>query len=121
MHNSNNVKSETNWERVKREAASDTSIPFNAEDEVYDPNNDAASEAFLEHAVIRRGRGPQRKPVKQAISIRLSPEVITYYRSKGKGWQSLMNADLKRGIKRRTANASATTIPPQGERRAEQQ
>lgn len=108
MRNLKNMKSETDWERVKREAASDALISFNAEDELYDPNDDTASEGFFENAIVRRGRGPQKKPVKQAISIRLSPEVINYYRSEGKGWQSLMNADLKRGIKRRTAKAAAS-------------
>lgn len=39
-------------------------------------------------AAYRRGRGPQKKPRKVPVSIRLSPEVVGYFRAKGAGWQS---------------------------------
>ena len=38
--------------------------------------------------IPRRVRGPQKKPRKVPVSIRLSPEVINYFKSKGKGWQT---------------------------------
>ena len=56
MRNAMNVKSETDWERVKLEAASDAPIPFNAEDELYDPNDEAPTDAFLNEAAARRGK-----------------------------------------------------------------
>ncbi|MCP4168481.1 MAG: BrnA antitoxin family protein [Chloroflexi bacterium] len=43
----------------------------------------------------RRGRGPQKKPIKVPVSIRLSPEVIVYFQSQGKGWQSRMDEVLQ--------------------------
>jgi hypothetical protein len=48
----------TDWERVKREYDSDTPIPYDAndpDDGPYDPNNDAAVEAYFAQATIWRG------------------------------------------------------------------
>ena len=33
-------------------------------------------------------RGPQKAPTKVPFSIRLSPEVVEHFKSKGPGWQS---------------------------------
>ena len=43
---------------------------------------------------VRRGRPVKPNP-KQPISIRLSPEVIEYFKSTGKGWQTRMDDALK--------------------------
>lgn len=42
----------------------------------------------------RRSRGTQKEPTKVPVSIRLSEEVVTYFRSQGKGWQSQINEIL---------------------------
>ena len=42
----------------------------------------------------RRGRGPQVKPKKIAISIRLNPKIIKHFKSGGAGWQSRMEEAL---------------------------
>lgn len=39
-------------------------------------------------------RGPQKKPTKEHISMRLSSEVTAHFRSTGKGWQSRIDAVL---------------------------
>lgn len=95
--------SKTDWTRVKREADQDAHIPFNREDELYDPNNEAEVEAFFETANVRRGRGPQKTPTKELISIRLSPEVVEYFRSTGDGWQGRINGVLSRYVRRKRA------------------
>jgi uncharacterized protein (DUF4415 family) len=41
-------------------------------------------------------RGPQKAPTKVAVSIRLSPEVISYFKAKGPGWQSKIDEALRR-------------------------
>lgn len=41
------------------------------------------------------GRGPQKSPTKIPVSIRVSPEVVEYFRSAGKGWQSRIDKILK--------------------------
>ena len=50
------------------------------------------------YAKIKKGvgeRGSQKSPTKIPISIRVSPEVAEYFRAKGKGWQSRIDAVLK--------------------------
>lgn len=45
-------------------------------------------------------RGPQKTPTKEAVSIRLSPEVLNHYRATGKGWQTRIDEALKAAIKK---------------------
>jgi hypothetical protein len=48
-------KSKTDWDRVKREYNSDAPIPFEPQDGPYDPNDDAAVEAYVKDATIWAG------------------------------------------------------------------
>jgi uncharacterized protein (DUF4415 family) len=45
----------------------------------------------------RRGRGPQKTPIKKPVTIRVDPDVLKSYKSTGKGWQSRMNEVLRAG------------------------
>jgi hypothetical protein len=47
--------SKTDWERVKREYDSDAPIPYDPEDGPYDPNDDAAVDAYFDKATIWAG------------------------------------------------------------------
>jgi uncharacterized protein (DUF4415 family) len=47
-------------------------------------------------ASIRKGRGPNKAPTKKLVSLRLSGEVIEKYKAGGAGWQSRIDADLRR-------------------------
>ena len=49
--------------------------------------------------IPKRVRGPQKEPVKVPVSIRLSPDVITYFKSQGKGWQTKIDRVLHSYIK----------------------
>lgn len=40
---------------------------------------------------VRPPRGKQIKPTKEAVNIRLSPEVLKAFRATGKGWQTRIN------------------------------
>ncbi|MBU2839486.1 BrnA antitoxin family protein [Acidithiobacillus thiooxidans] len=52
--------------------------------------------------VIRRGRGrPKLSSRKVLLSVRYSPEVVTYFRQTGEGWQSRMDAVLREYIQRK--------------------
>jgi hypothetical protein len=42
----------TDWERVKREYDSDAPIPYDPEDGPYDPNDEAAVDAYFKEATI---------------------------------------------------------------------
>lgn len=44
----------------------------------------------------RGQRGPQKAPTKLQITIRLSADVVEWYRSSGEGWQGRLNDDLLR-------------------------
>jgi uncharacterized protein (DUF4415 family) len=50
----------------------------------------------------RGDRGPQRAPVKQAISIRVDKDVLATFKATGRGWQKRMNAALRMGAERLT-------------------
>jgi uncharacterized protein (DUF4415 family) len=57
------------------------------------PIREAAPEIL---ALLRRFRGKQRRPTKKMISLRLDGDVIEHFRAKGKGWQSRINATLRK-------------------------
>jgi uncharacterized protein (DUF4415 family) len=94
------IESQTDWERVRRNIAEDAPIPYDPEDGPYDPNDDAAVQAFWDNAVITRPniRGPQKSPTKSLVSLRLSQEVIDHFKSKGPGWQTRIDEALKKSI-----------------------
>jgi uncharacterized protein (DUF4415 family) len=93
------VDSMTDWDRVKREAAADAPIAYDADD-LYDPNDPKAVQAFFEQAVVRRRgeRGPQKAPLKERVSLRLSPEVVGYFKASGSGWQTRLDQALKQYV-----------------------
>lgn len=111
MNPSKANNSRTDWNRVRRQVASHDPVAHDASDELYDPHNEAAVEkAWVQRTVldaqgkvIRRGRGPQKAPVKERITIRLSPEVVQRFRQSGRGWQSQMDEVLQEWVKRHPA------------------
>ena len=63
------------------------------------------TEAFFDRAeirrgnkIIRRGRPPLDNP-KQAVKLRLDADVLAAYRKTGDGWQTRINADLRKARK----------------------
>jgi uncharacterized protein (DUF4415 family) len=48
--------------------------------------------------LMRRGRPPSRNP-KRAVSLRLDPDVLAHFRRSGRGWQSRINAALRKVAK----------------------
>ncbi|WP_316184763.1 BrnA antitoxin family protein [Bradyrhizobium sp. SZCCHNRI1003] len=59
-------------------------------------------------ASIRRGRGPSKAPTKKLISLRISPEVIDYFKSTGDGWQSRIDETLRKAVKQKTGKRKAS-------------
>lgn len=51
-------------------------------------------------AQFKKTRGQQKTPTKVAVSIRLSPEVISYFKAKGPGWQSRIDDALRKIVKK---------------------
>ena len=96
--------SKTDWARLRSESVADAPIPFDEQDHadgLYDPNDPVKVESALRAAtVIRPKRGPQKAPVKKLISLRLSQDVLEFYRSQGKGWQTAIDETLRRSMRR---------------------
>lgn len=46
----------------------------------------------------RKPRGPQKAPVKELISIRLSPDVLHALRARGRGWQAFADETLRKQL-----------------------
>ena len=49
--------------------------------------------------IPKRVRGQQKEPIKVHVSIRLSPDVVKYFKSQGKGWQTKIDHILHNYIK----------------------
>jgi uncharacterized protein (DUF4415 family) len=47
----------------------------------------------------KRRRGPNKQPIKEQVAIRISPEVLAYFRSTGRGWQTRMDEVLKEWVR----------------------
>lgn len=54
--------------------------------------------------LVRRGR-PKADVRKEAVSIRLSNDVLEYFRAGGKGWQTRIDAALRDVVKRKSKRA----------------
>jgi len=62
-------------------------------------------EGFFERAdlyqgdkLIRRGRPPQGAAPKEAIKLRIDPDVLAHFRATGPGWQTRINEALRRAV-----------------------
>jgi uncharacterized protein (DUF4415 family) len=45
---------------------------------------------------VVRGRPPERERAKRQVTLRLDPDVIDKFRAGGPGWQSRINAALRK-------------------------
>ena len=58
------------------------------------------SEVFPDlSASIRKGRGPNKSPTKELVSIRLSRNVIEHFKKDGDGWQTRIDETLQKAVK----------------------
>ncbi|MCP5175513.1 MAG: BrnA antitoxin family protein [Moraxellaceae bacterium] len=69
------------------------------EDIVCDDENPAMTDAAWQNAVMKVGKRAVGRPVsnnpKVSTTVRLSPEVIAYFKATGKGWQTRLDAVLR--------------------------
>jgi uncharacterized protein (DUF4415 family) len=55
----------------------------------------------MQKVLSNRGkRGPQKAPTKQLVSLRLSREVLSHFKSQGPGWQTRIDETLKVAIEK---------------------
>jgi hypothetical protein len=57
--------------------------------------------------LVRRGRPPLSGKPKTAITLRLDEDVVSSYRETGEGWQTRINADLRRARKLNVRTSTA--------------
>lgn len=83
----------TDWARVA--AMSD-------EDITYDEDNPRTTDADWDGAVMKIGKRVIGRPIsdnpKISTTVRLSPEVVKYFKAGGKGWQTRLDAVLREYI-----------------------
>ena len=73
------------------------------EDTPYNPEDEEAVANFWEGTTIthkgkqigKATRGKQKTALKVPVSIRLSPEVVEYFKASGEGWQTRLDEALK--------------------------
>lgn len=78
---------------------SDGSAPYHSGDQkAVDDHWDAAIVTHSKDELLRKVRqvrGRNKQPTKEQVSVRYSPEVLDYFRSTGKGWQTRMDEVLQ--------------------------
>jgi uncharacterized protein (DUF4415 family) len=80
--------------------ATTAKLPKKTSAKVDDPNNPAWTEDMLGDPVLKRGRGPQATPTKVLTSVRLDADILAFFKSKGAGYQSRINAALRKEVER---------------------
>lgn len=85
----------TDWPRIR--AMTDEEI-------FHDADSPSTTPEDWEGAALKQGRveigrvrtrGPNKRPVKEQVAIRYSPEVLAAFRATGPGWQTRMNDALR--------------------------
>lgn len=66
---------------------------------------------------VKRGR-PKSKRTKRAVSLRLDPDVVAHFRRTGPGWQSRINAALRKAAGLATERKKAAKLPAEKKRTA---
>jgi uncharacterized protein (DUF4415 family) len=76
-------------------------IPYEAESDLYDPNDSKAVNAFWRTATIKRGRGRPILDVKRpTLNMRIDADVLQAFKATGPGWQTRINAVLVEAVRK---------------------
>jgi len=85
-------------------------LPKKTSAKVNDPDNPAWTEDMLGAPVLKRGRGPQAAPTKILTSVRLDADILEFFKAKGAGYQSRINAALRTEVERNLTGRPRTTM-----------
>jgi uncharacterized protein (DUF4415 family) len=89
--------------------ATTAKLPKKTSAKVNDPDNPAWTEDMLGAPVVKRGRGPQAAPTKILTSVRLDADILEFFKAKGAGYQSRINAALRTEVERNLTGRPRTT------------
>ena len=84
--------------------ATTAKLPKKTLAKVNDPDNPAWTEDMLGAPLLKRGRGPQASPTKVLTSVRLDADILEFFKAKGAGYQSRINAALRTEVERNLAS-----------------
>jgi len=73
-------------------------LPKTTSNKRIDPDNPPWSEEMLGPPALKRGRGPQKAPTKVLTTVRLDADVIAFFRSQGRGYQTRINEELRKVV-----------------------
>ena len=74
-----------------------------------DPDNPPWSEELLGPPVLKRGRGPQKSPTKVLTTVRLDADVMAFFKSQGRGYQTRINEELRKVVAKGLTSGSRRT------------
>ena len=89
--------------------ATTAKLPKKTSAKVNDPDNPAWTEDMLGAPVLKRGRGPQAAPTKILTSVRIDADILEFFKAKGAGYQSRINAALRTEVERNLTGRPRTT------------
>lgn len=84
-------------------------LPKTTSNKRTDPDNPAWSEEMLGPPVLKRGRGLQKSPTKVLTTVRLDADVMAFFKSQGRGYQTRINEELRKVVARGLATGSKRT------------
>lgn len=88
------MKSRTDWKRLEREASA------GIEPDLSQPEDKEATATEFSTAMTKKRAGrPVSATHKTPLSLRLSDDVVEFFKSTGKGWQTRINEALREYVK----------------------
>ena len=88
--------SQTDWGKAQRDVATDAPIAYDPDTDLYDPNDPIqVADFFTTARIVRKPGRPKAETTKIPTAIRLSSDVVEYFKSTGAGWQSRIDAALR--------------------------
>ena len=73
-------------------------LPKTTSNKRVDSDNPPWSEEMLGPPVLKGGRGRQKSPTKVLTTVRLDADVIAFFKSQGRGYQTRINAELRKVV-----------------------
>jgi uncharacterized protein (DUF4415 family) len=58
----------------------------------------AKADLYIGEKLVRRSGRPKKAAPKEAVNIRLDADVLAFFRASGPGWQSRINAALRKVV-----------------------
>lgn len=66
-----------------------------------DPDAFIVTAKMVKDGTLVRRRGPQLAATKKQVTLRLDSKILDHYKAGGPGWQSRLNDDLMKAVKRK--------------------